>query len=146
MRWRLKTRMGSSPHSPLSRSPKKTKVAATPRIVFAVEIPATEVMEMVMACHYLDIPDLLDTACKMVAGNISGLKTLQGGSSERINFLHQIAHIRLVPPDVTHHIYSHLSAEELLNVENSELHHSAHTDLGISVILLVFLHLIRRYR
>ncbi len=43
-----------------------------------------EVMEVVMACHYLDIPDLLETACKMVAANITGLDSLDGGALQKL--------------------------------------------------------------
>lgn len=32
----------------------------------------SDVMEIAMVCHYLDIPDLLDISCKMIASNIEG--------------------------------------------------------------------------
>jgi len=85
-----------------------------------------------MACHYLDIPDLLETACKMVAANISGLDSLQGGTETSLEFaISNFSHSSLVPPDVVHQIYSYLSPDELVEVESSDLHKTAHNALGI---------------
>lgn len=40
------------------------------KIVFGVEVDDESVMELLLACHYLDLPSLMETTCKMLAENI----------------------------------------------------------------------------
>jgi hypothetical protein len=42
-------------------------------------------MELLMAAHYLEIPDLLETVCRMVADNIDGRSRVV--ESDSTNFL-----------------------------------------------------------
>ena len=40
------------------------------RIVFGVEVEEESIMELALACHYLVLPGLLKTACRMLSFNL----------------------------------------------------------------------------
>jgi hypothetical protein len=46
--------------------------ATSNRVVFGVELKPHEVMQVMMASHYLDLPDLLDISCSMIAHHYEG--------------------------------------------------------------------------
>lgn len=72
--------MATSPvGSPLRSSlPASSPPVSTPQrraeqaIAFCFALPPDTVMEVLAAAHFLDIPELLTTACKMVADHIDG--------------------------------------------------------------------------
>lgn len=72
------------------------------KIIFSVEMKEESVMELLLACHFLDIPDLLETTCKMLADNISRLSTLS-----------------LFPMETLQQIYKHTNDLELIKLENN---------------------------
>jgi Ran GTPase-activating protein (RanGAP) involved in mRNA processing and transport len=95
----------NSPSLSSSRTLTRSAVVQRARVAFCVEISPQFAMELLMAAHYLEIPDLLETVCRMVADNIDGVEDLSG-----------------VPSDVVLQIYRYLDHDQLLKIENSPMH------------------------
>eukprot|EP01125_Pyxidicula_operculata_P022103 TRINITY_DN8887_c0_g1_i2.p1 TRINITY_DN8887_c0_g1~~TRINITY_DN8887_c0_g1_i2.p1 ORF type:complete len:904 (-),score=138.46 TRINITY_DN8887_c0_g1_i2:26-2737(-) len=85
------------------------------RVVTLFEIPTEDLLEVMMAAHFLDIPSLLELTCKQIAKYIDAVESLSG-----------------IPDEVVHLIYSYIPPEQLALVEMSELHKTTHKDLDTS--------------
>jgi hypothetical protein len=70
------------------------------RRVFCFEIPPHEVMDLLMAAHFLGISSLQERACQMVADNALAVSSFEG-----------------LPDEVVHQILEHVTPQQLLTVE-----------------------------
>jgi hypothetical protein len=103
-------------------------------VVFGVELKPQEVMQVMMASHYLDVPELLDISCSMIAHHHDGPSPLllhlqrQENPADR-NIVTEVESFDNIPPDAMMLILSHLSPENLMALERSEqvAHHPLDT-------------------
>lgn len=110
------------------------QMADEDKVVFCFDFPAEISLDMLMAAHFLDIPDLLEYMCKMVADHIDG--TLLMPRLFRLSLtVEDTPSLEGLAPEVVNLIYHHLSPQKLFEVETSrKFPDPSHGSLALLVI------------
>jgi len=89
-----------SSFAPTQQSKVSAQVQLRQRRVFCFEIPPDEVMDILMAAHFLGISTLQERACQMVADNALAVSSFEG-----------------LPDEVVHQILARVTPRQLVSLE-----------------------------